>query len=59
MLDVDTATLGDFADNVMTEPDDACVNYDNCGNVVPHNGQMCGPCLAAARRSGRGTDNVS
>lgn len=35
------------------KPDDSCINYGSCGNVVPGNGQMCGPCLTAARRRDR------
>jgi hypothetical protein len=38
---VDT-DLFDFEDN---EPDDACVNYDECRNEVPGAGLICGECL--------------
>lgn len=49
-------TLGvtDESADVDTEtPEGACVNYEECGNVVPANGQMCGPCLDAARARDR------
>lgn len=52
MLDVDTTTLGDFS--TAPEPDDACVNYESCGNVVPHRGMICPDCLDKARDNGSG-----
>lgn len=30
-------------------PKGACVRYEVCGNVVPHNGRMCADCLDAVR----------
>lgn len=35
------------------QPEDACVNYERCQNIVPHNGEMCGDCLDDARRKRR------
>jgi hypothetical protein len=44
----------DDTDDADTEtPDGACVNYEECGNIVPENGKMCGPCLDAARARDR------
>lgn len=34
-------------------PEGACVRYEICSNVVPANGQMCGPCLDAVRAADR------
>lgn len=31
------------------KPPDACVRYEQCGNVIPHNGKMCGECLDRIR----------
>lgn len=39
-------------------PDNACTNYGRCGNVVPHNGQMCSECLDRARKEAN-PDEVS
>jgi hypothetical protein len=30
-------------------PENACINYNRCGNVVPASGQMCGKCLDKLR----------
>lgn len=43
---VDT-TLFDFGES---QPDNACINYPRCENIVPRNGEMCGECLDTARR---------
>jgi hypothetical protein len=49
-----TLSVADESDNADTEtPNGACVNYEECGNVVPENGKMCGPCLDAARARDR------
>ncbi|HET7322753.1 MAG TPA: hypothetical protein VFJ06_00290 [Halococcus sp.] len=49
-----TLSVADESDNADTEtPSGACVNYEECGNVVPENGKMCGPCLDAARARDR------
>jgi hypothetical protein len=42
-----------FDDITIGRPKNACVNYDECGNEVPHNGQMCGGCLTKLRRRDR------
>jgi hypothetical protein len=34
-------------------PEDACVRYEICGNVVPQNGRMCADCLDAVRAADR------
>lgn len=26
-------------------PENACVNYERCGNIVPYNGEVCADCL--------------
>lgn len=36
------------------KPENACVNYDECGNSVPHGGEMCHFCLDQARYAGNG-----
>lgn len=50
---VDTE-LFDFDEVPSVPPGNACINYERCGNVVPHNGQMCGECLDGRRYEGRG-----
>ncbi|MGQ5518053.1 MULTISPECIES: hypothetical protein [Halococcus] len=34
-------------------PENACVRYEVCGNVVPANGQICGSCLDTLRADDR------
>lgn len=49
-------TLGvvDERENADSEtPDGVCVRYEDCGNIVPGGGQMCGPCLDAVRAADR------
>lgn len=46
-MDVDT-NLFTWEDN---DPEGACINYEQCGNRVPHNGQICGPCLDRVRHA--------
>lgn len=29
-------------------PENACHNYERCGNIVPANGEVCADCLDAA-----------
>jgi hypothetical protein len=43
--DVLEADLSDFG----VRPEDACIGYDQCGNLVPGNGEICGPCLDEVR----------
>lgn len=40
-------------DDMENTPEDACVNWERCHNLVPHNGQMCGECLDEARAEDR------
>lgn len=59
--DTDNGTVDGTKDTVPEEsddgdstiPDNACVKYEACGNTVPANGTMCGPCLDAARARDR------
>jgi hypothetical protein len=46
---VDT-TLFDFSDD-EPKPDNACINYPRCENIVPHSGEMCGECLDSVRQA--------
>jgi hypothetical protein len=34
-------------------PENACVRYEVCENIVPGNGQMCGDCLDELRAADR------
>ena len=34
-------------------PDGACIQYEECGNVVPENGRICGLCLDELRAADR------
>lgn len=42
--DVDTDTL---------DPEGGCINYEECGNIVPYNGKACGECLDRMRHNDR------
>ena len=42
--DVDTDVLA---------TENACINYDECGNIVPYNGKACGECLDRMRHNDR------
>jgi hypothetical protein len=34
-------------------PEDTCVRYEVCGNIVPAGGQMCADCLDDVRAADR------
>jgi len=40
--------------NVVEEPvpENACVKYERCRNVVPGRGEVCGNCLDKAQKHG-------
>lgn len=40
------------------QPENACVNYERCGNIIPNAGQMCGPCLDKSRKRRSLLDHV-
>jgi hypothetical protein len=51
MAAIDDVMQAEFSDFGDVRPDDACVNYERCGNVVPEGGQMCGDCLDRVRHN--------
>jgi hypothetical protein len=44
LFDIDSGVL-----DTPMPPDDACVNYDQCGNTVLGAGMICANCLDKAR----------
>jgi hypothetical protein len=49
MFDIDTDVLSGGETLV---PENACHNYERCGNVVLGNGEVCADCLDAAVANG-------
>lgn len=39
---------------VEVVPEDACYYYETCGNIVPHEGEICAECLDRIRDRGHG-----
>lgn len=48
VTEVESTALGDWTD---MPPEDACVNYERCGNTIPTNESMCAECLDTARHN--------
>lgn len=48
VLTVDTEALSMTTE---PEPDNACMNFERCGNTVPHGGEICPECLDEARHA--------
>jgi len=46
-------------DTDVLDPENGCINYEKCGNVIPYNGKMCGECLDRVRRQDRERDDIS
>ena len=51
-MSADQSDLAAFGGS-ETAPDGACIHYERCGNVVPENGRICGPCLDELRAADR------
>ena len=48
-----SANQSDLAAFDGETPEGACVRYEMCANIVPHNGRMCADCLDTARAADR------
>lgn len=43
--------LTEYGAEIM--PKEACINYEECGNMVPQNARICGNCLDRVRKQDR------
>ncbi|WP_147464892.1 hypothetical protein [Halococcus sp. IIIV-5B] len=51
-MSADQSDLAAYGGNEAT-PDGACIRYEQCENIVPENGRICGPCLDELRAADR------